>query len=37
MIFTGEVTLLRDTAVGARVIQVSAHVCLVCGGAVKLS
>ena len=36
MIFTGEVSLLRAKAVGARVIQVSAHVRLACGGAIKL-
>ena len=32
MIFTVEVSLLRDRAAGARVIQVSAHVRLTCGG-----
>ncbi len=31
-----KVSLLRDWAVGARVIQASAHVHLACGGAVKL-
>ena len=36
MIFTGEVSLLRDGAVGARVIQASTHVRLACGGAIKL-
>ena len=36
MSFTGEVSLLQDGAVGARVIQASAHVRLACGGAVKL-
>ncbi len=36
MIFTGEVSLLQDRAVGTRVIQVSAHACLAGGGAVKL-
>jgi hypothetical protein len=36
MIFTGEVSLLRDGAVGARVIQASAHVRFTCGGAIKL-
>jgi hypothetical protein len=36
MIFTGEVSLLRDGAVGARVLQASAHVRLACGGAIKL-
>ena len=34
--FTGEMSLSCDGAVGARVIQVSAHVCLGGGGAVKL-
>jgi hypothetical protein len=33
---TGEVSLLQDGAVGARVIQASAHVRLAVGGAVKL-
>ena len=32
----GEVSLLWDGAVGTRVKQASAHVRLVCGGAVKL-
>ena len=36
MIFTGEVSLLRNGAVGARVIQASAHVRFACGGAFKL-
>ena len=36
MSFTGEVSLLQDGAVGARVIQASAHVSLAGGGAVKL-
>jgi hypothetical protein len=34
--FTGEMSLLRDGAVGARLIQASAHVHLACGGATKL-
>ena len=34
--FTGEMSLSRDGAVGARVIQASAHVRLGGGGAVKL-
>ncbi len=34
--FTVEVSLLRDGAVDARLIQVSAHVCLACGGATKI-
>jgi hypothetical protein len=34
--FTGEVSLLQDEAVGARLIQASAHVHLACGGATKL-
>ncbi len=34
--FTGEMSLSRDRAVGARVIQASAHVRLGGGGAVKL-
>ena len=34
--FTSEVSLSRDGAVGARVIQASAHVRLGGGGAVKL-
>jgi hypothetical protein len=34
--FTGEVSLLQDGAVGACALQVSAHVCLTGGGAVKL-
>ncbi len=33
---SGEESLLQDRAVGARVIQASAHVCPVGGGAVKL-
>jgi hypothetical protein len=33
---SGEESLLRDRAMGARIIQVSAHVCPVGGGAVKL-
>jgi hypothetical protein len=36
MIFTGEVSLLRNGAVGARMIEVGAHVRFVCGGAIKL-
>jgi hypothetical protein len=36
MIFTGEVSLLQDGAVGARVIQASAHVRLAWGGGIKL-
>jgi hypothetical protein len=36
MIFTGEVSLLQDGPVGARVIQASAHVHFACGGAIKL-
>jgi hypothetical protein len=35
-VFTGEMSLSRDGAVGARVIQASAHVRLGGGGAVKL-
>jgi hypothetical protein len=34
--FTGEVSLLQDGDVGARVIQLSAHVHITGGGAVKL-
>ena len=34
--FTGEMSLSRDGAVGAHVIQASTHVCLGGGGAVKL-
>ncbi len=36
MIFTGEVSLLRDGAVGARVLQASTQVRLACGGVIKL-
>jgi hypothetical protein len=36
MSFTGELSLLQDGAVGARVMQASAHVRLAGGGAVKL-
>ena len=36
MSFTGEESLLQDGAVGARVIQASAHVRLGGGGAFKL-
>ena len=36
MIFTGEVSLLWDGAMGARVIQASARVRLACGGAIQL-
>jgi hypothetical protein len=36
MIFTGEVSLLQNGAVGARLIQASAHVRFVWGGAIKL-
>ena len=35
-VFTGEESLVHDGAVGARLIQVSTHVCLGGGGAVKL-
>ena len=36
MSFTDELSLLQDGAVGARVMQASAHVRLAGGGAVKL-
>ncbi len=36
MIFTGEVSLLQNGAVSARMIQASVHVSFACGGAIKL-
>ena len=36
MSFTGELSLLQDGAMGARMVQASAHVHLAGGGAVEL-
>ena len=36
IVTTGEVSLLQDGAVGARVIQAFTHVHIACGGAVRL-